>query len=313
MRRPICLSLGLTVLIYATMAHAQPPTATKPAPAATKAPAKPPENPELEAVRKSSLAFVEAFNRGDAKAVGELWTKEGEYSSETGQLSVGRAQIQEEYAEFFKANPKLKIKVEIDSLRLLSESTAIEDGRSFLVPTPPGAAPFSRYTAVHVKEGGVWRMASVRDLPVAIPVARRQLADLDWLVGKWIAEEHGSSSESVFEWTANKSFLKRTYTVKHPDKSVTSGLQIIGYSPATGQIQSWSFGSDGSIAIGIWTAESQGWAAAVRGITIDGTPTFAVNILNRIDDNAQSWRSIGRRVGDIPLPDTDEVILKRQP
>lgn len=120
-------------------------------------------------------------------------------------------------------------------------------------------------------------------------------------------------SESVFEWTAGRSFLKRTYTVTHPDRSITSGIQIIGYSPLTEQIQSWNFGSDGSVSIGIWTSQPNGWAAAIRGLTVEGTPTFAVNVLTRIDDQAQSWKSIERRIGDVPLADTPEIILKRQP
>lgn len=317
MPRQFFFSLSLLCGMGAIVADAQTPTPTRVPAATTAKPATAdqaaPENPELAAIRKTSEAFVEAFNKADAKGIAQLWAKEGEYVDESGQVTVGRLKIEELYQTFLASHPKMQIKVQIDSLRLLSDQTAIEDGRSMLSPSIPGAPAFSRYTAIHVKEGGSWKMASVRDLPTANPAARRQLADLDWLVGKWVAEEHGSVSESVFEWTAGRSFLKRTYTVTHPDRSVTSGIQIIGYSPLTEQIQSWNFGSDGSVAIGIWTSQPNGWAAAVRGLTVEGTPTFAVNLLTRIDDQAQSWKSIERRIGDVPLADTPEIILKRQP
>lgn len=313
MRFPAAYGIGITLFGLTSLVWAQPPVTP------AKTPAKPPqqapkveEDPELTAIRKTVTEFSEAFNSQDAKRVAALWTKDGEYSSGTGELIVGQPAIESDYKAFFESHPNLKIRVQIDSLRLLGSTTAIEDGRTFLEPTLPGAPPFARYTAIHVKEGSTWKMASVRELPVAIPAARRQIADLDWLVGKWVAEEHGSVSESTFEWAADKNFLKRTYTITHHDKTKTSGIQIIGYSPSSGQIQSWSFSSDGSIAIGVWTPEENGWAASVRGITIDGTETFAVNLLTRLDDNAQCWQSIGRRIGDVALPDTPEVILKRQ-
>ena len=51
----------------------------------------------------------------------------------------------------------------------------------------------------------------------------------------------------------------------------------------------------------------------MRGTTGDGTPTTSVNQLRRLDDNAYVWQSVQRTVGGMTLPDTDEVVWKRQP
>ena len=50
----------------------------------------------------------------------------------------------------------------------------------------------------------------------------------------------------------------------------------------------------------------------MRGVTGDGLNTASVNTLTRLDDNAYVWQSFQRRIGDTELPDTDEVIMKRQ-
>ena len=77
-------------------------------------------------------------------------------------------------------------------------------------------------------------------------------------------------------------------------------------------MQSWNFSSDGGHAVGVWSPRAGGWSAEVRGVTGDGMPTVAVNLLTRLDDNAYVWQSIRRTLGGTALPDTDEVVLKRR-
>lgn len=267
---------------------------------------------DLAVIRDSSQAFVAAFNQGDAKGVAALWTADGEYIDETGRASSGRAAIEKEYAAFFAAHPGTKIRIALDSLKLLSDSAAIEDGRAVLDPAPAGAPATSKYTAVHVKVDGKWLMSTVRDMRVESPSAYRNLADLEWLIGTWTAEEHGVKTESVCRWVAGKSFVQRTYTTSQPDGTSTSGVQLIGWNPQGGHMQSWSFSAAGGHAVGIWTPREQGWSAEIRGTLGDGTSTIAVNRLTRLDDNAYVWQSVERTAGGESLPDTDEVVLKRR-
>jgi hypothetical protein len=63
----------------------------------------------------------------------------------------------------------------------------------------------------------------------------------------------------------------------------------------------------------VWSPRAGGWSAEIRGVTGDGTPTAAVNLLTRLDDNAYVWQSVQRTAGETSLPDTDEVVIKRVP
>src|SRR5262245_49626279 len=87
--------------------------------AAADAEPKPADSPEVAAVRRTAVEFVKVFNLGDAKAVADYWTKEGEYIGPDGEAIHGRAAIAKGYTEFFKKNPKAKLEVHIDSIRLL--------------------------------------------------------------------------------------------------------------------------------------------------------------------------------------------------
>jgi uncharacterized protein (TIGR02246 family) len=267
---------------------------------------------DLAAIRAASQAFVAAFNDADAKGVAALWIEGGDYTDEAGRTVTGREAIAQEYAAFFKANPGVKIRLAIDSLKLLSDSAAIEDGRAVLDPAPAGAPATSKYTAIHVKADGKWLMSTVRDSRVETPSSYRNVADLEWLIGTWTAEEHGAKTESVCRWVANKSFVERSYTVTHADGTTASGVQLIGWNPQGRHVQSWNFSADGGHAVGVWTPREGGWSAEIRGTTGDGTPTTAVNLLTKLDDNAYVWQSVQRTAEGQSLPDTDEIVLKRK-
>jgi uncharacterized protein (TIGR02246 family) len=267
---------------------------------------------DLAAVRRTSAAFETAFEKGDAKAIAALWTEDGDYVNEEGQSTAGREAIQKRYAEFFAQNAKMKIRVMPDSVRLLSGSAAIEDGRAVLEPAPVGAPAISKYTAVHVKVDGKWLMSTVRDTRIETPSGYRNVEDLEFLIGTWTAEEHGAKMESVCRWIANKSFVERTYTVTDAQGLTTTGTQIIGFNADAGHVQSWNFSSDGGHAIGAWIPAENGWTAQIQGVTGAGILTSATNSLRRLDDNAYMWQSVDRTAAGQPLPDTDEIVLKRQ-
>ncbi|WP_339748754.1 SgcJ/EcaC family oxidoreductase [uncultured Rubinisphaera sp.] len=80
---------------------------------------------EIAAIRQESKAFVTAFNNHDSKAVAALWTEDGEYIDEAGVTLSGQTEIEKAYAKFFEANPKSKMNIVIDSVRILSEGSAI--------------------------------------------------------------------------------------------------------------------------------------------------------------------------------------------
>jgi len=272
----------------------------------------PPAGDDLAAIRDSSRAFVQAFDKGDAKAIAALWTEDGDFTDDTGRVFSGRAAIEKEYAAFFAAHPGVKLKLTIDSLKRVSPHTVIEDGRAALDPAPTGPPAVSKYMAIHVRIDSQWLMSTVRDTRIETPSGYQRVQDLEWLIGKWTAEEHGAKTESVCRWVANKSFALRTFTTTQPGGATSSGVQLIGWSPETGQMQSWTFNSDGGHAVGIWSPHAGGWSAEIRGVTGEGVATTAVNRLTKLDDNAYTWQSVERTAGGQSLPDTEEVVLRRQ-
>lgn len=270
------------------------------------------EDAEAAGIRAESEAFVAAFNAADAKAIAAFWTDTGEYIDHIGQRFLGRDAIEKGYASLFTENPDIELQIRIDSLRMLNSDTAIEDGRALAVMAGGAADGFTQYTAIHVRENGKWKMASVRDTFIESPPAASSAADLAWLLGTWAAEEHGVKTVSKCRWVADGSFIERTYTATHVDGTTASGVELVGWNPSKGCVQSWSFGPDGGHAVGTWFSQQDGWVAHMQGFAPDGAPTSSINQLRRLDDDAYVWRSTQRSMGGMSLPDTHEVVWKRQ-
>ncbi len=297
----VAILASMTVCAIAQTAPTQP--ATEPSPA---------DSPDLVAIRQTARDFETAFNSRDAAAIVQLWTPDGEFVDSTGQVFSGRKAIEDEHKKVFAGTGQHRIKVLIDSLRLLNDSAAIEDGRTILEPAPVGAPAIGFYTTVLIKVDGKWYLSTVRESRLETPSSYHRVADLEWLIGTWVAEEHGSKSTSVYSWVANKSFVQRNYSVSHPDQTTTSGIQLIGFNPQGNHLQSWNFSSDGGHAVGIWSPLDNGWSIEIQGTLADGQNTSATNLYTRLDENAYAWRSIARTVDGQSLPDTNEVVLKRQ-
>lgn len=131
------------------------------------------------------------------------------------------------------------------------------------------------------------------------------------MAGLWSVEESGAKMDVTCRWIADGNFLERAFSVKRGDQVIDSGKQIIGWNPQAQQIQSWTFAADGGLAVGVWNPLPDGWAIETSGMLADGTPTRAVNIFTRLDNNACSWHSVQRSAGEVLLADAEEVLLKR--
>ena len=53
-------------------------------------------NPQEAVLLKNAEAFVDAFHKGDAKAVAAFWTPDGDYVDQTGKHLKGRQAIEQE-------------------------------------------------------------------------------------------------------------------------------------------------------------------------------------------------------------------------
>lgn len=303
----IVASLAL-VLAFAELVGAEEPvkepTIKEAAPAKAQTPAE-------RAVRKAAAEFDQAFNTGNADKVADLWAADAEYVDEDGQRYVGRDKIKKEYAEFFAANPQAKINSVTDSVRVINDSTAVEDGRAMIQPPPAGAPASSRYTAIYIQHDGKWLLSSVHDIKVASPSNYRRLDDFEWLIGSWQSGEGDTRIETNCRWLKNKSFVERTYQVITAGLPTSSGTQIIGWDPEQHQLCSWNFTSDSGYAKEIWKPIANGWWSQSTGVLGDGTKTTAVKVFQRLDDDTLSLQSTNRTAGGVRLPDLKEVIFKR--
>ena len=266
---------------------------------------------EEEAIRETARLFVEAFNRADAKAIAALVTESAEYVTADGRVLRGRVAIQEDFVAFFDQNPGLQIALSIDSLRLLGPSIAIEDGRTWTLRAPVGAPKISRYTTVHSKQNGRWLVASVRESGEEIPSNYTHLKDLEWLIGTWTAETEGAQIRATCEWTPNKNFMKRSYTVYQGGDVVSTGTQVIGWDPASNQITSWTFDSSGGHGRAVFTRDGNRVIVQATAVLSDGSQASATNIITPVDENRFTWQSTNRSINGESLADVGQVNVVR--
>lgn len=304
-------AFGATVWLVSNAAAQQKPATS---PAKTTAPNASLQQVAEAAIREAVEEFIAAFDRGDAEALTQHFTQEGVYIDEEGQRFEGQKSIQQEYTMLFDKHSNLRLQLEIDSIRLVNPTTAIEEGRAAMTPQPPGAnRVMSRYIAIYTRQDGKWLMAHVRDTRVEMPPDYGQLEDLGWCVGTWTTAGKDARVEVKMRWLESHHFLARSHSVIESGKVTSTGLQIIGLDPSTGQITSWSFTGDGGLAVGRWAPYDNGWIVESIGVMSDGTPTRATDILTRKDKDTIVRTSHERFAGETPLPDAQAVTLKRNP
>ncbi len=260
---------------------------------------------DREAIRKSADEFAKAFAKGDAKAVAAQWTVMGEVHEATGEVIVGRAEIEKAFAEQFKDAPKGSIEVDIRSIRFPSRDTAVEDGFLRYTPREAGLPSSTVYTAWHVREDGHWRLAYSREWGAG----QDRLGDLAFLVGTWQGGPKGNEMKVIFAKDGDSQFISGKFSKKVEGKFVSAGSIRIGFDPQRGQIRSWHFDNDGGHGESLWLRDGDHWVLDAIGLLSDGTETAAVNLLGRLNNNELTWRSIDRVVGENALPDTMPIRL----
>ncbi len=69
------------------------------------------------AIRKADEAYVQAFNKHDAKALSDAWSPDAVYLNRTtGDEVTGRAAIAEEFTAVFKNQPEVKLDLNVQSI-----------------------------------------------------------------------------------------------------------------------------------------------------------------------------------------------------
>jgi uncharacterized protein (TIGR02246 family) len=266
------------------------------------------------ALRANVTAYVEAFNKHDAAALAELWSPDAVYTNRlTGEEVVGREGIAEQFKAVFAERPEMKLAVDVESVRLLSPNVAIENGtvRFLEKDLEPESI---EYAAVYVKREGKWLLDRVTDeAPVEAPPSNyEQLQALEWLVGRWVDQDEKVRVETNCNWSKNRNFLIRTFAVEAGDVVDSSGIQVVGWDPATKKIRSWTFDSDGGFAEAVWTKRGEQWFIENKGVLADGRRASMVNVMKPVDANSFTWQTVERTAGSEVLPNVEPVLIVRQ-
>lgn len=261
---------------------------------------------------KQAEAFVEAFHKGDAKAVTSFWTPEGDYTDVTGKRLVGHEAIEKSFQTFFAENKGAKLRIDIESLRFITPDVAIEEGVTAVL-TPEGGPPSrAKYSIVHVKKDGKWHIGSVRDTVYTSPSNFEHLKGLEGLVGSWAAEAEGNEVARIsFSWSENQNFLTSSFATTFKNITIGGGTQWIGWDPANKAVRSWSFHANGGFGEGIWSRQKDTWTIKTVATLPDGKKATAVDVITFVDANTITFHAKERTHDGKPLPDVKEVKLKR--
>jgi uncharacterized protein (TIGR02246 family) len=267
------------------------------------------------AIAKNAEAFIEAFHKGDAKALAASWTADGDYVDQAGQHLKGREAIETAFQGFFAENKDLKLRIDSQALRFVTPELAIEDGTSEVIPPDGGPPSRARYTNVHAKKDGRWLLSSVREAPYAPPTNYEHLRGLEWAVGNWVGwadeAEKGEADRISFAWAENQQFIVATASTAFKNITLGSATQWIGWDPEAKRLRSWSFDSTGVFGQGTWAKDGAKWVIKSTSVLRDGKKAMATTIVTRIDADTLSWQSMDRTLDGKPQPATKEVRMKR--
>jgi uncharacterized protein (TIGR02246 family) len=239
---------------------------------------------DREAVRKAGDAFAAAFEKGDAKAVAALWTDGAEYVGEYGTTLRGRAEIEKAFVEALKDGPPAKVEVDVRSVRFPSRDTAVEEGFLRHHPSGTGLPSSTRYQAVLVREDGKWLIAHSREW-----ATEDRLGDLSFLIGQWEGGPKGEEIALTFTRDADGPFIIGKFARRANGKPSITGTMRIGRDADRKQLRSWHFDTDGGNGQCLWLRDGDKWVLDAVGLTGDGTPTAAVNILARLGQDEVTW------------------------
>lgn len=262
---------------------------------------------DREAVLKSARDFEAAFNKGDSKAIAAMFTENAESRDAGGRTILGRAAIEKAYADAFKVNAGAKVEVLVKSVRFPAKDLAVEEGLLRLSRGPKDLPTTTAYVAIHVREGGQWKVA----LSSEGGVGQDRLEDLDWLLGEWTTKVKDDAVKMSFVRDPKKAVITGTFTRTPQGKEPVSGSVRIALDPETGQIRSWGFDDDGAHSQSLWVCDGKSWILDTRGVLADGTPTAERIVVQRVAADVITLRTIDRVVGDTALPDTQPMRLTR--
>lgn len=262
------------------------------------------------AIKASAKAYEEAFAKADAAAIAAMWAENGTYVDSSGNKYDGRAAIERCFKEYFKQPDASKnLEIRVDSVRALGDKGAIENGMSRVKDSNGNVLSVAPYTVIHVNNNGKWEMAAVNEEPAQYH--DNLLDKLRWMSGEWSAKGSGGEATLSSRWMADRHFMVSTFRVKTNGGETHEDTQVIGVDPRRRAITSWIFDSEGGYGRGYWSTDGKGWAVDMVRMSPDGRRTEARNYLEPKDSDTFTWRSTGRKLNGLLIPDSDSITVNR--
>jgi len=264
------------------------------------------------AIRKQAQTYEAAFNRGDAKALADLWAEDAEYvNPESGEVISGREAIRKEFQVSLQERKNAHIEIKIGSITFPNSHQAVETGTA-IVTRNGDVLSQTVYKATYEKQNGDWLITQVREVEsMDVPTQYAHLKQLEWLVGEWVDKDQDVVIKINIHWDKFKNFLTQKFSVTVEGKLELEGRQLIAWDPVNEQIRSWMFDSDGGFGEGKWKKKGNSWVVETSQTLADGKRASAINIYTPIDHNSYKWESVGREVGGDILPNIAPVTVIR--
>jgi uncharacterized protein (TIGR02246 family) len=284
----------------------------KPRPGAKETPAA--RKTEEAELRKTGVAFSQAFNKGDLDALVGFWTEDAEFIRESGKTYKGREAIRSLLKASLAENKGSKQSIKATSIHFIKPDVVSAEG-VVTVTTPDGETDSGRYAAIWVKRDGKWLISSMRDLPDTTdedtPEAVTRLKQLAWMVGDWQDKDAKGLVTMSVRWGPHQTFLIQHFTVKTADGKEIQNTQRIGWDPQEEKIRTWLFDSSGGFGTGHLTRRGNTWEEEFEGVLPGGQDTTAVNTWRFVDDNTAEWTSREREVDDAPQQDLHVTFVRK--
>jgi uncharacterized protein (TIGR02246 family) len=310
--RRIWISIGILAVVSAVIA--QTSTVGRSGPGESSHQPLADRAPDEAAIRANIDAFVKAYNVGDAKAVGGLFTPDGQIEDKDGNITEGREAIAQAFADIFADSPQKRLEVFVESIRFIGAEMAVEVGTTKETPAPGESPEYDRYTVLHVRRDGQWQMALARDEEGPPSTSHDRLQPLAWLIGEWVDDDGSSVVSSSCRWSDDGNFLLQDFQLQLKGAEAMKVTQRIGWDPHAKCIRSWVFDSEGGFGQSTWTRDDDStWIIKANGVRPDGTTASATNRLIPVGTDGYFWQSADRIVAGEPQPPMEIKVVRKPP
>lgn len=272
--------------------------------------------PAVDELRKASVAYAEAFTKGDFAALADQWTARAELV-EGGTRLEGREAIVESIKLWRARNPHASLAIELTDVEMVAEPIARVAGVMRFTKKPGDKPLESRFTGLRVKEGSVWRLAESRVTPAHVAA----LDDLDWMLGTWQAEvaDRATIEISYERALGGYAIVGKTKIMPKPGKVTLlpngiEALEVIHADRDAGLIRSWVFDSTGAKAEGFFEFDGTSFEKVMAGTPSDavgGRVATWVQVISPSGEGKATTHMIERRIDGVGMPDAAPLTFKK--